>query len=77
MRKHYIDNLRWLAILLLIPYHAAMAWNIWKEPNYIFFHGSKVLSSLVVFLSPYYMPLLCFLTGTKHISKNAHDSTRM
>lgn len=36
MRKHYIDNLRWITILLLIPYHAAMAWNVWGEPNYIF-----------------------------------------
>ncbi|MBQ8122004.1 MAG: acyltransferase [Ruminococcus sp.] len=63
MRKHYIDNLRWLAILLLIPYHAAMAWNVWEEPNYVFFHGSKVLSSLIVFFSPYYMPLLFLLAG--------------
>ena len=63
MRKHYIDNLRWLAILLLIPYHAAMAWNFWEEPNYVFFHGDKVLSSLIVFFSPYYMPLLFLLAG--------------
>ncbi|MBR4626963.1 MAG: acyltransferase [Ruminococcus sp.] len=63
MRKHYIDNLRWLAVLLLIPYHAAMAWNVWDEPNYIYFHGSKAISSLIVFFSPYYMPLLFLLAG--------------
>ncbi len=63
MRKHYIDNLRWLAILLLIPYHAAMAWNSWEEPNYIFFQGNKMISSLIVFFSPYYMPLLFLLAG--------------
>ena len=49
--------------MLLIPYHAAMAWNVWEEPNYIFFHGNKVLSSLIVFFSPYYMPLLFLLAG--------------
>ncbi len=71
MRIHYIDNLRWLAILLLIPYHAAMAWNVWGEPNYIFFHGNKVLSSVIVFLSPYYMPMLFLLAGisTKYALK--------
>ena len=31
-RKHYIDNLRWIMILMLIPYHAAMAWNTWGDP---------------------------------------------
>ena len=26
-RKYYIDNLRWLAILLLFPFHAAQIWS--------------------------------------------------
>lgn len=63
MRKIYLDHLRWMSILLLIPYHAAMAWNVWGEPNYIFFKGSRVISSLVVFLSPYFMPLLFLIAG--------------
>ncbi len=63
MRKHYIDNLRWIAILLLIPYHAAMAWNVWDEPNYIYFESNKIISSIIIFLSPYFMPLLFFLAG--------------
>lgn len=63
MRKHYIDNLRWIIILLLIPYHAAMAWNVWGEPNYIYFEGNKIISSVIVFLSPYFMPLLFVLAG--------------
>ena len=50
-------------IFLLIPYHAAMAWNTWGEPNYIYFEGSKVISSIVVFLSPYSMPLLFLIAG--------------
>ena len=62
-RKHYIDNLRWLALLTLIPYHTAMAWNVWDEPNYIFFEKNRVISSIVVFESPFFMPLLFVLAG--------------
>lgn len=63
MRKHYIDNLRWITLLLLIPYHTAMAWNVWNEPNYIFFEANRLVSSIVVFFSPYFMPLLFVLAG--------------
>lgn len=63
MRKHYIDNLRWIIILLLIPYHAAMTWNVWGEPNYIYFESNKIISSIVVFLNPYFMPSLFLLAG--------------
>ena len=63
MRKYYIDNLRWLILLILIPYHAAQAWNTWGEPNYIFFEGNRAISSIIVFFSPYFMPLLFVLAG--------------
>ncbi len=63
MRKHYIDNLRWITLLLLIPYHTAMAWNVWNEPNYIFFEPNRLISSIVVFFSPFFMPLLFVLAG--------------
>ena len=63
MRKHYIDNLRWIIILLLIPYHAAMAWNVWGEPNYMYFGSNNLISSIVVFLSPYLMPSLFLIAG--------------
>ena len=56
MRKHYIDNLRWITPLILIPYHVAMAWNSWNEPNYIYFEGDRGISSIIVFFSPYFMP---------------------
>ena len=62
-RKYYIDNLRWLCILLLVPFHVAMAWNCWGESNYIWFSNNKVLSSLITFISPWYMPLLFILAG--------------
>lgn len=63
MRKYYIDNLRWISVLFLIPYHAAMAWNVWGEPNYIFFEKNRCISSIIVFVSPYFMPLLFLLAG--------------
>ena len=63
MRKHFIDNLRWIVIMLLIPYHAAQAFNTWGELNYICFAQNKVISSLIVFLSPYYMPIMFVLAG--------------
>ena len=61
MRKYYVDNIRWIIILLLVPYHAAMAWNVWGEPNYICFESNKIISSIVVFFSPYFMPLMFFI----------------
>jgi len=63
MRKHYIDNLRWIMLLILIPYHTAQAWNTWGEPNYVFFEGNRLISSIIVFFSPYFMPLLFLLAG--------------
>ena len=63
MRKYYIDNLRWIILLVLIPYHTAQAWNTWGEPNYIFYEGNKPISSIIVFFSPYFMPLLFLLAG--------------
>ncbi len=61
-RKYYIDNLRWLWILLLIPFHAAMAWNGW-EGNYIWLYENMVMSSIVIFIAPWFMPLLFVLAG--------------
>lgn len=63
MRRRYIDNLRWMAILLLVPYHAAQSWNTWGEPNYIFFEPNAAISCVVLLTSPYIMPLLFMLAG--------------
>ena len=63
MRKHYIDNIRCLIILLLIPYHAAQAFNTWGELNYYLFYPDKLISSFIVFFSPFYMPVMFLLAG--------------
>jgi len=62
-RKYYIDNLRWACIILLIPFHTAMAWNSWGEGNYVWFHASRWLSSFIIFVSPWYMPLMFVIAG--------------
>ena len=63
MRKHFIDNLRWIDVFLLIPYHAAQAFNTWGEQNYILFEPNKIISSFIVFFSPFFMSLLFLLAG--------------
>ena len=63
MRKSFIDNLRWMDVFLLIPYHAAQAFNTWGELNYICFAPNQAISSFVVFFSPFFMPLLFLLAG--------------
>ena len=62
-RKHYIDNLRWICILLLVPFHAIMAYNCWGEANYIHLAENKALSAIDIFIFPWYMALLFVLAG--------------
>jgi len=62
-RKYYIDNLRWACILLLVPFHCAMAWNSWGESNYIWFHKNQGFSTFIILISPWYMALLFVLAG--------------
>lgn len=63
MRKRFIDNLRWMDVFLLIPYHAAQSFNTWGELNYIYLKQNKAISSIIVFFSPFFMPLLFLLAG--------------
>ncbi|MBR1675576.1 MAG: acyltransferase [Eubacterium sp.] len=62
-RVHYIDNLRWITVSLLILFHAAIAYNTWEEANYIFFEPVKGLAAIVSFISPWFMPLMFLLAG--------------
>ena len=62
-RKHYIDNLRWVCILLLIPFHCAMAYNSWGEGNYIILGSNRILSSFLSAIWAWFMPLLFLLAG--------------
>lgn len=62
-RKHYIDNLRNLAILLLFPVHTFMIWNNFGSRFYIWQGENKILSTLIVLVNPWFMPILFALAG--------------
>lgn len=62
-RKYYVDNIRWACILLLVPFHSAMTWNCWGEESYIWFSSNKILSTFIILLSPWYMPILFVMAG--------------
>lgn len=63
MRKHYIDNIRNIAILLLFPVHTFMIWNDFGSGFYIWFGENKILSTLIVLVNPWFMPILFVLAG--------------
>lgn len=62
-RVNYIDNLRTVTVSLLIVYHLAIAYNSWGEANYIFFERVNPIASIVVFMSPWFMPLMFLIAG--------------
>ena len=62
-RKYYIDNLRNLTILLLFPVHTFMIWNDFGSRFYIWLGENKILSTLIVLINPWFMPLLFVLAG--------------
>lgn len=62
-RKHYIDNLRNLTILLLFPVHTFMIWNDFGSRFYIWQGENKILSTLIVLVNPWFMPVLFVLAG--------------
>lgn len=63
IRKHYIDNLRNLTILLLFPVHTFMIWNNFGSHYYIWQGENKILSTLIVLVNPWFMPILFVLAG--------------
>lgn len=62
-RKYYIDNLRTLSILLLFPVHTFMIWNNFGTGFYIWLKESKIYSTIIVLINPWFMPLLFLLAG--------------
>lgn len=62
-RKCYIDNIRWLTILLLFPFHVFVIYNNFDENNYIKGNGNVILSNITTSLWPWFMPILFVLAG--------------
>jgi len=63
LRRHFIDNLRWMCILLLFPYHAAMIFNCWGEGFYVRCASNEPISAVIIASYTWFMPLLFALAG--------------
>jgi len=66
MRKYYIDNLRWICILLLFPFHTFRVYNI-GENNYIKGVEFQAASNFLSLIWPWFMPLLFLLAGVSSV----------
>ena len=64
VRRHDLDRLRILAVLLLFPFHTARIFDVEQTFYAHNLEASKVLSWAVIkFLNPWHMPLLFVLAG--------------
>lgn len=63
MRKKYLDNLRTVVILLLFLVHTFMIYNNFGTKFYIWNGENRMLSTLIVIINPWFMPLLFVIAG--------------
>ncbi len=63
MRKYYLDYLRAIGILLLFPIHTFMIWNNFGSKFYIWDGENTLLSTMIVAVNPWLMPLLFVIAG--------------
>ena len=64
VRLHYLDNLRWICILLLFPIHAAIVFcSGWYGYYILSDYSSTAAHGLMVFIEPWIMPLLFCIAG--------------
>lgn len=62
MRKYYLDNLRWLIILVLFPYHVLL---IYSSIGYYYFNvaNSAIANAFILSFAPWFMQLLFTIAG--------------
>lgn len=63
MRRYELDHLRTIVILLLFPVHTFMIWNSFGEKFYIWDGADQLLSTFIVLVNPWMMPLLFVIAG--------------
>ena len=65
MRKHWIDNLRWVTVLLVLLYHVIYFYNNKGVFGGIggFGDGPQYQDVVMYILYPWFMPLLFILAG--------------
>ena len=62
-RNYYLDYLRIISILLLFPVHTLMVWNDYGQKFYVWGGNNRVLSSLIILINPWFMPILFVIAG--------------
>ena len=63
-RLHYLDNLRWLCILLLFPVHASVVFSAgWYGYYVLSGYSSPAALCFIVSVMPWLMPLLFCIAG--------------
>jgi hypothetical protein len=62
MRKYYLDNLRWLVILVLFPYHVLL---IYSSIGAYYFNvaNSAIANAFILSFAPWFMQLLFTVAG--------------
>lgn len=62
MRKYYLDNLRWLVILVLFPYHTLLIYS--GIGNYYFNTANSIFANaFILTFAPWFMQLLFAIAG--------------
>lgn len=62
MRKYFIDNIRWIAVLFLFPYHTARIFD-GVRPFYVKGPAVQGAAAFVLACTPWFMPVLFAAAG--------------
>ena len=62
-RKHYIDNIRWMTVIIVIIYHIIYIFNCSGVISNINVQGIAILDTFLIFVYPWFMNLLFVLAG--------------
>jgi hypothetical protein len=62
-RKHYLDNIRWITVVLVIIYHIIYIFNCSGVISNINVQGISILDSYLILVYPWFMCLLFVIAG--------------
>lgn len=81
MRKHYLDNIRWFIILLVLVDHTVCIFSACKSPMSYNTNGIEALDSIGYLIYPWFMPCLFVVAGmsaryaiAKYAGKSSADT---
>ena len=61
-RKHYLDNIRWITIVLVVIYHIIYIFNCSGVISNFNIKGIPELDSFLIFVYPWFMCLLFIIS---------------